>query len=555
MASVSQFRSLGKFLYTQNPFYLISCFLVLYGFQQAAFSDGDLFSRSLIFSVSIAAYLLLMAVTCIGVVRFGKIWDDGRSIFLVVIISQVALSTSLDELCISQWNAATGLMLMALGFSIAITETVLRVCRVQLRSWYRVSFYALMLVFFLMPILLGRAVGERQLTLTNWGAPLFSTLVGIALLLMIPAIRKGAKFVANNGTPWQWPLYPLSAFAILIVLAAIRAHAIWMSFGFIGAPVQFEAFLLLPIALAVLVLFVESDSHSPQPVRAYWAMGLAPLLLLCGIGNEGMTNLPIRFELSLIFGSAQTLVLVCLVTFYVYTWTKGLWGSTFALTTTLMAMCVLSDLPQAAQDAGVHYWMLGLCASLIALAVAVMGTQRDYQWLVFSIIATITILMAGDAYQDMSTAGIASGVFAIAACMTIGACFTTELATLLRQVSAFALSIAGLGFMGWHLSRNPANLALYSLAGLALLSLVYLLVVRRKGWLLVLASQSLCLLAVFCWNLIQSGASGQLNWSLQSGLLCFVIGVTITTVKSGAHQHLRRGLPKLNLLGNYQNGF
>jgi hypothetical protein len=126
MASDSQHCSLGRFLYTQNPFYLISCFLIMYGLQIAALAEGDLLSRSVILFASMAAYMLVMAITCIGVVRLGKVWEDARSIFLVVIISQVALSTGLDELCISDWRTASCLLLLGSTFTVIITELVLR---------------------------------------------------------------------------------------------------------------------------------------------------------------------------------------------------------------------------------------------------------------------------------------------------------------------------------------------------------------------------------------------------------------------------------------------
>ena len=80
--------------------YLISCFLIIYGVQIAAAARGDLFLRSIFLTVSLAAYTLLMTVTGIGVVRIAKVWQDARSILLVVIISQVALSTGLDEYCV-----------------------------------------------------------------------------------------------------------------------------------------------------------------------------------------------------------------------------------------------------------------------------------------------------------------------------------------------------------------------------------------------------------------------------------------------------------------------
>ena len=132
MASHSQFRSLARFLYTQNPFYLISCFLILYGLQIATIAGGDLFSRSIFLTISIAAYTLLMAVTCVGVVRLGKVWEDARSILLVVIISQVALSTGLDELSITDWSTAAPLLVLTATFAFVITELTIRICRLTI---------------------------------------------------------------------------------------------------------------------------------------------------------------------------------------------------------------------------------------------------------------------------------------------------------------------------------------------------------------------------------------------------------------------------------------
>ena len=116
MGTRSQLRSMGRFLYTQNPFYLISCFLIIYGLQIATIAGGDVLSRGLFLTTSLIAYTILMAVTCIGVVRLGKVWEDARSILLVVVISQVALSTGLDELCVSDWHLATTLLAVAFLF-------------------------------------------------------------------------------------------------------------------------------------------------------------------------------------------------------------------------------------------------------------------------------------------------------------------------------------------------------------------------------------------------------------------------------------------------------
>ena len=554
MASTSQLRSLGRFLYTQNPFYLISCFLILYGLQIATIANGDLVSRSILLTASMAAYSLLMAVTCVAVVRLGKVWEDARSIFLVVIISQVALSTGLDELCISDWRIATCLLLLAAAFTFLITELIIRCCRLKFPAWYRLSYYALLCLFFLMPIVLGYAVGNRQITLTNWGAPLFSTLVGGGLLLLIPAIRKAEALVRENGTPWCWPFYPLTAYVILIVLAGIRTHAIWMSFGFTGGAVRFEPFLLMPIVLAILVLVIESDTAAKASARTYIAMALAPAMWLCGISRGGMTHLPIQADLGTYFGSAQTIALVALVGFYLYVWIRGVAGSGFAVVATLLALSGLSDLPDVAQSAGFRHWMFALVASALSLIICLRKPVSDRKWLAFTMVTAVTILMAGHDYHQTTWSMIGAAVFTVSALMMIGAFFETELAVILRHVSAAMLVIAAIGIVGWHLTESPGINSHAVLAGMAVVSIVYMQIVRRLGWIYVFGIQAACLSGLLAWNGFETGSLSQTNWPIHTGMLCFVIGLTITSVKTGVHRRFWRQLPRQPRLGHYQSG-
>lgn len=60
MASGLQFRSVGQCLYTQNPFDLVSCFLIIYGIRTAALSGSTLITQSLIMSGCLAAYVVAM---------------------------------------------------------------------------------------------------------------------------------------------------------------------------------------------------------------------------------------------------------------------------------------------------------------------------------------------------------------------------------------------------------------------------------------------------------------------------------------------------------------
>ena len=395
---------------------------------------------------------------------------------------------------------------------------------------------------FAVPIVLGYAVGNRNTTLTNWGAPLFSSLIGAGLLLLIPAIRKAGSLVADNGTPWRWPYYPLTAFAILIVLAAIRTHAIWMSFGFIGPPVRFEPFLLMPIVLAILVLLVESEVGTNGSSRTYIAMACAPVMLLCGISRGGMTYLPIQADLQAYFGSAHSIALLALAGFYAYVWMRGVAGSGFAVIATMFAMHGFSDLPDFTEPVGLRHWMFALMASLFTLAICLRNPKSDLKWLAFTLVTGATILFAGHDYDSTTSSIIVAAVFTVAALMTIGAFFETDLAEILRHVSAAMLVLAAVCIVLWHLKQSPGIISTAALAGLAVVSIVYMQIVRRLGWLYVFGIHATCLIGMLGWNGYETGSLSQTNWPFQTGLLCFAIGLTITSVKTGVHRRLWRSI-------------
>jgi hypothetical protein len=554
MGSDGQFRSFAKFLYTQNPFYLISCGLIIYGLQLATQSYPDLISRSILLTVSLGAYTLLMALTSVGVIRLGKVWDDARSILLVMVISQLALSTGVDELCNSNWKEGGRMLLLGGVFSLAITEFVLWSCRIRLPSWYRLSYYALLLVFFAMPAILGRAVEERHVRLTNWGAPLFSVLIGAALLLLAPAIRRGRKLVRRNGTPWRWPLFPLSAFAIIGMLACLRTHAIWMSFGYLGAAARFEPFLLLPIALACLVLLLESDVGSRVPVRGYITMACAPALLSLGTSRGGLTYLPIRSDLQIYCGSAMTVTLLLIIAFYAYAVVRRVPFAGHAFAFALMALGLFAELPEIALNAGLQRWMITLLAAVAYLLMCLRSWRSDVLWLVFSVVSAVTIFMAADAHEAPTAGAISAGSLLLLAMLLLGACFATRLAIVLRQLAAVALVCAAVWMVAWHAVKSPGSLPAILLLLACGLTLAYVPIVKRLGWLYVFGVQVVGLSVVFVYDGYQAGAFSGANLPIKSGLLCFLIGVAISSLKTGVYQKLLRPTAAQKSLSRYQWG-
>ncbi|EMI15839.1 membrane protein [Rhodopirellula maiorica SM1] len=554
MTRGSQIHSFGRFLYTQNPFYLISCFLILYGLQTATVSAGDLISRSLSLSGGIAAYTLLMAVTCVAVIRICQVWQDARSIFLVVIISLVALSTSLDELAITQWNSATQILCVGFLFAVLISESVIRATRIRFPFAYRGSYYSLLLIFFASPIVLGYAVVHRHDELANWGAPLYSVLIAAGMLLLAPAMRKGRRRVRHNGTPWHWPYYPLSAFVILVVLAAIRTHAIWMSFGFRGSSVRFEPFLLLPIAFAILVLLAEIDAKRVLPRFAWGTMAAAPLMLFCGLSHHGKTYLPIQSDLQFVFGSASTVTLLALVLFYLYLAVRRVTYVEYGLIGSIVTMGVFAELPQTVYAAGVQNWMIVALGAIICSAVCLRVWRSDVGWFAVVVLSTLTIVMAGNAYDHTLAGLILAAVVAVMSMMLIGAVFESEFAMLLRHLAAGIIVIMVGSMVAWYLSGRADRRVLLGLITLSIVAVIYLQIVRRIGWLYIAAAPAFGLCLLLAWDGHQAGIFRKSNVPLQSGLTCFAIGLAITTMKTGVHRKLLRSTIQANALPRYKPG-
>jgi hypothetical protein len=198
--------------------------------------------------------------------------------------------------------------------------------------------------------------------------------------------------------------------------------------------------------------------------------------------------------------------------------------------------------------------MFALLASLFTLAICLWNPTSDRKWLAFTMVSVITILMAGSAYDRMTMASIAAASFAVTAMLTIGACFQTDLAIFLRQSAAAILIVTAGGIVIWHIARSPGLISVAILAGLSVVSIAYMQVVRRLGWLYVFTIQAACLISVVGWNSYQAGSLSQGNWPIQSGLICFVIGLTITSAKTGIHRRFWQHLPRQPSLSYYQAG-
>ena len=102
---------------------------------------------------------------------------------------------------------------------------MLGVIRLRLSGWYRVAYYLVLALSFLYPLALAPFLSSPESPALQWALFGFSPLAGLALLPLVWAAQDGREYVANNGSPWCWPLYPWSLFVVLAGGLAVRSSA------------------------------------------------------------------------------------------------------------------------------------------------------------------------------------------------------------------------------------------------------------------------------------------------------------------------------------------
>jgi len=214
-------------------------------------------------------------------IRVGKLWDDLRSLLILVVMMFLAMALCGDETIAA--DPRRGMVGCAGGFLFAavVTEAVLRTIRLRLSGWYRGAFYLILALVFLYPIALVPVLSDPESPRVQWALFGFSALAGLVLIALVPAARGGAAFVAENGSPWRWPLYPWSLFVVMVAGLGVRCYSLCVSFHYVGGSrTIFGPYFLVPIGLAVSVVWLEIGIASRRRAVMVAAAGL-PLLLAC----------------------------------------------------------------------------------------------------------------------------------------------------------------------------------------------------------------------------------------------------------------------------------
>ncbi len=552
-----------RFIVFHNPFYLISTGLFVYGLKLLFRPDSSdvLFQAGTVgyippwaLMLSLSGVTLLMAVTAIAVIRLGKVWEDGRSLMLIVLLMFLAISVSFDEIAtlVSEQSERIGSALLLCGlqavFMLAVTETMLRGMRIRLSWLYRGPLYLLLLLMLAWPLLLVPGPSGLTSQQVRWVIAAFPTAAGLLTLTLFPAVRKGSIYCNNNGTPWRWPLFPWSAFVFVALAVCFRAYSLTISFD---APslqssfwdTSFGLYFLVPFALAILFLLLEIGIVERSVKLQSFVLLAAPALLPLSYPwlVPWMTLRTYGFfayEVTRQLGSPVYLTLIGLTVFYAWAWLRGVArGELGVIAMLLLAVVVGPDFAENRtwylQGVDVHRWPL----LLLGTALVTIGLRNWSSRETFLGLALLSVV-AGILISDTQLAEyqkIISYHLVLVSLFLTGAMFRDELAEWLRLIGApllaFSIIAAGLSAARGSIDVLPA--VGYTVA-LSMLGWVYGFLLNEPLYMALAGFQLGCHALVGCiW-----GVYAFFQLPLKPGLrhvilaaVSFAVAVLISTLK------------------------
>jgi hypothetical protein len=545
-------RGLVGWLYTSNPFYVISADLVFIGLRMSYDPSGRPF-ETVVLMVALLGYTLLLATTACLLIRLGRVWDDARTILLLVVAMFLAISISFDETLAGKPWLGVPCFLGGFLFAVAVNEGVLRCIRLRLPSPYRIPYYMILALFFLYPIALTPFVRYPESPRLQWLLFGFSPLAGAAFLCLVPAIRRGPSAFAKSGSPWPYPLYPWTLFGLLAAAVCGRASYLCVSFHFVGMSSRvgrfdciFGPYFLIPFLLALGVLLIEAAVVSRRRTMQRVAMAVLPgVLLLAMIGHRpdpvfgGFLNL-FRETLG---GTPLFFSMIAVAALYAYSATRRIPLALAGLTGSLLALSVIG--PQTLDLSGLTAPQPLPLLTAGGLQVA-LATVRRQSWRALlgsvCVIAAISIGLGRFGLEGHQTLVVFH--LAILAAALVGTFFQDDLGRFLQWAASVLLASA-CWFSVWDTSDKLADVPLawrqlYPLVAITAAVLYAQLTGCRFfliaawaglfGWLAALGSRTYADL-----RRVVVG----LDW-IASGLAFFGIAAIISLMKTGLPARWRR---------------
>lgn len=523
-------------LYNHNPFYAISAALMLFAVRNA-------YGRQEIGAINcwvllgvLGGYTAILGLIGVLIVRWGKVWDDARSIFVVMLLLFLATSLSADDLFVKMESSRGGLMLVAgcFLFSALLTEAVMRGAAIQLGWLYRLPYHLLLALFFLAPWWVSPELHPRSRYAMEWFITAYPVIAMVVMLTLVPAIRRGAGYLASNGTPWPWPMFPWIGFGVLIFAHALRAFAMCLTFGprgpiwipnssgvergFINFDTMWGPWFLVPMAFGVIVLVLEASLASRNLRLQQRLLFSVPVLLLLALP---MSTGPVfeEFVERVTAQVAAPLWIALLATCFLYgrAWLSGVPMAGSGLLASILLLSVIGPTtigPSTFTSPAAWPWILVGAVTLVA------GLGRStLRMAVAVVLLTIGLRLT---LPDTSLAGLRNAISLHVlwiAVMAIGLARRDVLAVALKRVGAAMFPVA----VFWAL-EGPARAELPGwwkvayVSTLAVMAIVLAYVSGSRAFLLALAGMG----GISAYDVAAYGYRGSASLFGKSAMTSFV---------------------------------
>jgi hypothetical protein len=433
-----------RLLYTHNPLYLLSALLVLYGMDRVLAAQGGALGGALLMG-TLCGYTVLLAVVGYLIVRFGQVWEDARTILLVLVLLLVALSAGFDRVVLDDPIVGARFLLSGLLFVVLVTEGVLRSLRIRPPARYAAPYYLLMILLFCYPIRLGHLSTSGQDAKMAWAVFFSPVAAGMAALTLLPAARSDCRRDSSNGTPWRWPWYPWSLFAALLLATAMRSYSLGMSFetGH-GLANSFQPYFLLPLLLAGAALLLELGITARSPKAQAIALTAPAGLLLFALPGHGSSQAAQFVNLlSETIASPAQLTVYGLVLFYAFVWLRGQrWGE-LGLVACLALAAIVDRQTHDLDTLTAPQW-----PPLLAIAVAEfgLGIWRYSSWRLMAgvLAAGLTAMRLGWTTNALQPSSFDAGHWGLLALLFLAALCNDGWARFIRRFAWCVIPLAAL---------------------------------------------------------------------------------------------------------------
>ncbi len=562
MFSSSRVPKLLQLLYNHNPFYLISACLFVFGIKELC-RPGQvdfLFERGSVAYIdpwflmtSLCGVTLLMALTAYLIVKLGQVWEDMRSLVLVVLLMFLAISVSFDEIItVSAENGggrATAFRLLSFGFffSITVSEALMRGLKIAMPWSYRGPLYGVLALFFIAPLWVSPEFSDISDQQVRWRIAAFPLLASAMTMLLLPAVWKGASLVKENGTPWSWPWFPWPPFVFMAGAVCFRTYTLSISFDVANLnahfwDTSFGVYLLVPFFLSVVILLFEMSVVEYLPRLQRTILLVAPLLLLAAYPwgvpwSRLYTYTAFATSFTESIGSPVFLTLVALAAFYAWVWIRGVAAGEVGC----LGMLLLSSIvgPDAFVTSSWRVQPVELQASplvvLAALELLLAFRRRSSRealigW--FALSLAIGVVLEGAAFKYVVVTHAMLVGF-----LVIAAIFNDKFARAMRRAGAVILGATFVIGVTTAINRDVNVFVILAWGvGIVLVSLAYALILRDMSYLITAGIQIICTLfggMYWVWQLAPLGGR-----VLLVAVCSFVTGVCISSLKGGVAERL-----------------